>query len=113
MFYISIPIYFYTFHKLTLFDFYMFKKLQEELVRVRAEQSQPSITSPLTEQQVSVQVLGHRSGYLKGFGVRTKSSLASSQNQTGPDSEVQKLRQQVAEFSQRTIFLEGLVLQLA
>ena len=58
-------------------------------------------------------MLGNRSGYLKGFGVRAKSSLAPSQNQTTTDSEVQKLRQQVAEQSQKTTFLENLVLQLA
>ena len=65
-------------------------------------------------------MLGKRSGYLKGFGIQTKCSLAPSQNQTGPDSEVHNLRQQVAEFSQqtnflsqKTIFLENLVLHLA
>ena len=96
------------------------EKWQEELVRLCNEQSQPSITSPLSEQQVSVQVLGKRSGYLKGFGIRTKCSLGPIQNQTGPDSEVLHLRQQVAEFSQqtnflsqKTTFLENLVLHLA
>ena len=67
----------------------------------------------MTEEQISVKVLGQRSGYLKGFGICTKSTSASTQIQTGLDSEVLQLRQQVAEFSKRTIFLEGLVLQLA
>ncbi|RWR79929.1 DL-glycerol-3-phosphatase 2 [Cinnamomum micranthum f. kanehirae] len=50
------------------------QETHEELVRVTTEQSQPSITSPMTEEYISVKV---------------------------------------AEFSKRTIFLEGLVVQLA
>ena len=82
-------------------------------MRLTAEQSQPSITSPMTDEQISVKVLGQRSGYLKGFGIRKKSTSSSTQNRMGPDSEVLQLRQQIAEFGKKTILLEGLVLQLA
>ena len=67
----------------------------------------------MTDEQISVKVLGQRSGYLKGFGIRKKSTSSSTQNRMGPDSEVLQLRQQIAEFGKKTILLEGLVLQLA
>ncbi|XXG76512.1 hypothetical protein AAC387_Pa08g0849 [Persea americana] len=50
------------------------QKTHEELVRLMAEQSQHSITSLMTDEQISVKVLGQRSGYLKGFGIRKKST---------------------------------------
>ena len=82
-------------------------------MRVTAEQSRPYITSPMTDEQISVKVRGQRSGYLKGFGIRMKSTSGSTQNRMCPNYEVLQLRRQVAEFGKRASFLEGLVLQLA
>ena len=33
------------------------------------EQSQPSVTTPMTEEQIAADVLGKRSGYVKGYGI--------------------------------------------
>ncbi|XP_028097323.1 uncharacterized protein LOC114297148 [Camellia sinensis] len=52
-----------------------------------AEQSQPSVTHPLSEEQISREVLGKRSVYLKGYGIR-KDSTSSSTHFEAPNSEV-------------------------
>ena len=37
------------------------------------EQSQPSVTTPMSEEEIAVEVLGKRSGYLNGYGIFTRS----------------------------------------
>ncbi|CAL5332429.1 unnamed protein product [Camellia sinensis] len=51
-----------------------------------AKQSQPSVTHPLSEKQISREVLGKRSVYLKGYGIR-KDSTSSSTHFEAPNSE--------------------------
>ncbi|KAG5512662.1 hypothetical protein RHGRI_038948 [Rhododendron griersonianum] len=59
--------------------------LQVEIAKKIAEQSQPGVTNPQSEVQVSIDVLGKRSGYLKGYGI-CKSTYAT-QSQVVPNSE--------------------------
>ena len=60
------------------------------------EQSQPSVETPLSEEEIAVAVLGKRSGYLNGYGKFTRSSSSSTQSRA-TQSEVIALREQVAE----------------
>ncbi|KAH7841676.1 hypothetical protein Vadar_032941 [Vaccinium darrowii] len=57
--------------------------------------SQPDVINPLSEEQVSVEVLGKRSGYLKGYGIHR--SRYGTQSQGLPNSEVVALKQQVVD----------------
>ncbi|CAL5431124.1 unnamed protein product [Camellia sinensis] len=61
-----------------------------------AEQSQPSVTHPLSEEQISRDVLGKRSVCLKGFGIH-KDSTSSSIHFEAPNSEVIVLQQQLVD----------------
>lgn len=61
-----------------------------------AEQSQPGVTHPLSEEQISREVLGMRSVYLKGYGIR-KDSTSSSTHFEAPNSEVIVLQQQLVD----------------
>ena len=83
------------------------------------EQSQPSVTTPMTEEQIAADVLGKRSGYVKGYGIYARTSSSSPQSRA-PDPEVTALREQLAEQvarqaeqDRRTHALEALVQQLA
>ena len=90
------------------------------------EQSQPSVTTPMTEEQIVADVLGKRSGYVKGYGIYARTSSSSPQSRA-PDPEVTALREQLAEQAarqaeqdsrqaeqdRRTHALEALVQQLA
>ena len=90
------------------------------------EQSQPSVTTPMTEEQIAADVLGKRSGYVKGYGIYARTSSSSPQSRA-PDPEVTALREQLAEQAarqaeqdrrqaeqdRRTHALEALVQQLA
>ena len=83
------------------------------------EQSQPSVTTPMTEEQIAADVLGKRSGYVKGYGIYARSSSSSPQSRA-PDPEVIALREQLAEQAarqaeqdRRTHALKALVQQLA
>ncbi|XXG54636.1 hypothetical protein AAC387_Pa03g2461 [Persea americana] len=91
----------------------------EALVQRTEEQSQPSVTTPMTEEQIAVDVLGKRSGYVKGCGIYTRNSSSSTQSRA-PDPEVIALREQLAEQARRqakqdkrTRALESFVQQLA
>ena len=65
------------------------------------EQSQPSVTTPMTEEQIAIDVLGRRSGYVKGYGIYARTSSSSTQSRT-PDPEVIiALREQLAEQATR------------
>ncbi|KAG5524558.1 hypothetical protein RHGRI_031279 [Rhododendron griersonianum] len=66
-----------------------------EIAKKIAEQSQPGVTNPQSEVQVSIDVLGKRSGYLKGYGIR-KSTYAT-QSQVVPNSEIVALKEVVAD----------------
>ena len=66
------------------------------------EQSQPSVTTPMTEEQIAADVLGKRSGYVKGYGIYTRTSSSSIQSRA-PDPEVITLREQVAEQARRQV----------
>ena len=59
------------------------------------EQSQPSVTTPMTEEQIAADVLGKRSGYVKGYGIYARTSSSSPQSRA-PDPEVTALREQLA-----------------
>ena len=90
------------------------------------EQSQPSVTTPMTEEQIAADVLGKRSGYVKGYGIYARTSSSSPQSRAS-DPEVIALREQLAEQAarqaeqdrrqaeqdRRTHALEALVQQLA
>ncbi|KAF7135983.1 hypothetical protein RHSIM_Rhsim08G0062000 [Rhododendron simsii] len=67
----------------------------DKIAKKLAEQSQPGVTNPQSEVQVSIDVLGKRSGYLKGYGIR-KSTFAT-QSQPVPNSEVVSLKELVAD----------------
>ncbi|CAL5441710.1 unnamed protein product [Camellia sinensis] len=67
-----------------------------------AEQSQPSVTHPLSEEQISREVLGKRSVYLKGYGIR-KDSTSSSTHFEAPNSEVIVLQQQLVDQRQQLV----------
>ncbi|KAL7242894.1 hypothetical protein ACSBR1_015319 [Camellia fascicularis] len=71
--------------------------LYEKMDQLREEASQPGAT-PLTQEQISVQVLGKRSRYLKGFGVGPKPSSAFKSTARSPahDEEVKGLKEEVA-----------------
>ncbi|CAL5326221.1 unnamed protein product [Camellia sinensis] len=64
--------------------------LHATMVSKIAEQSQPSVTHPLSEEQISREVLGKRSVYLKGYGIR-KDSTSSSTHFEAPNSEAQNM----------------------
>ncbi|CAL5416244.1 unnamed protein product [Camellia sinensis] len=64
------------------------------------EQSQPSVTHPLSEEQISREVLGKRSVYLKGYGI-CKDSTSSSTHFEAPNSEVIVLQQQLVDQRQQ------------
>ncbi|XXG86003.1 hypothetical protein AAC387_Pa11g0996 [Persea americana] len=74
--------------------------LMEALVQRTEEQSQPSVTTPMTEEQIAADVLGKRSGYVKGYGIYARTSSSSPQSRT-PDPEVTALREQLAEQAAR------------
>jgi hypothetical protein len=64
-------------------------------VKLIEEQSQPNITNPRSEQLISVDVLGKRSGYLKGYGIHR--STYGTQSERVPNTEEVALKQQVAD----------------
>ncbi|KAF7147564.1 hypothetical protein RHSIM_Rhsim03G0038000 [Rhododendron simsii] len=67
----------------------------DKIAKKLAEQLQPDVTNPQSEVQVSIDVLGKRSGYLKGYGIR-KSTYAT-QSQAVPNSEVVALKELVTD----------------
>ncbi|CAL5405083.1 unnamed protein product [Camellia sinensis] len=64
------------------------------------EQSQPSVTHPLFEEQISKEVLGKRLVYLKGYGI-CKDTTSSSTHFEVPNLEVIVLRQQLVDQRQQ------------
>ncbi|KAG5545496.1 hypothetical protein RHGRI_017855 [Rhododendron griersonianum] len=52
------------------------ERMEDKIAKKLAEQSQPGFTNPQSEVQVSIDVLGKRSGYLEGYGIR-KSTYAT------------------------------------
>ncbi|KAF7132443.1 hypothetical protein RHSIM_Rhsim09G0079100 [Rhododendron simsii] len=54
------------------------KKVHAEIAKKIAEQSQPGVTNPQSEIQVSIDVLGKRSSYLKGYGIRKRTYATQS-----------------------------------
>ncbi|CAL5379484.1 unnamed protein product [Camellia sinensis] len=72
-------------------------ELYEKMDQLREESSQPGAT-PLTQEEITVQVLGKRSGYLRGFGVGPKPSSAfnSTTRSQARDAEVKGLKEEVA-----------------
>ncbi|KAL7212210.1 hypothetical protein ACSBR2_014976 [Camellia fascicularis] len=63
----------------------------------------------MTHEQISVQVLGKRSGYLKGFGVSLKSSSAfkSTARSQAHDKEVKSFKEEVASLKRIIQSYEG------
>ncbi|ONK66476.1 uncharacterized protein A4U43_C06F8570 [Asparagus officinalis] len=72
--------------------------LIERLVNKTIEQSQPEVTSPMNEFEISIDVLGRRPGYLKGYGIhlRGSSSTRSIAKSAERDAEVVVLKETVA-----------------
>ncbi|ONK64760.1 uncharacterized protein A4U43_C07F29580, partial [Asparagus officinalis] len=72
--------------------------LIERLVNKTIEQSQPKVTSSMNEFEISIDVLGRRSGYLKGYGIylRGSSSTRSITKLAERDAEVVALKEIVA-----------------
>lgn len=73
--------------------------LYEKMDQLREEASRPEATS-LTQEQITIQVLGKRSGYLKGFEVGPKPSSAfnSTARSQAHDEEVKGLKEEVASW---------------
>ncbi|KAG5543555.1 hypothetical protein RHGRI_016331 [Rhododendron griersonianum] len=71
------------------------KEVHAKIAKKIAEQSQPGVTNPQSEVQVSIDVLGKRSGYLKGYGIRKRTY--ATQSQVVPNSEVVALKEVVAD----------------
>ncbi|KAF7128139.1 hypothetical protein RHSIM_Rhsim11G0023000 [Rhododendron simsii] len=71
------------------------KEHHDEIVEKIAKQSQSNVTNPRSEVQISIDVPGKRSGYLKGYGIRT--STYATQSQAVPNSEVAALKQVMAD----------------
>ncbi|KAG5517389.1 hypothetical protein RHGRI_037963 [Rhododendron griersonianum] len=67
------------------------KEVHAKIAKKIAEQSQPGVTNPQSEVQVSIDVLGKRSGYLKGYGIRKRTY--ATQSQVVPNSEVVALKE--------------------
>ncbi|KAG5517391.1 hypothetical protein RHGRI_037963 [Rhododendron griersonianum] len=67
------------------------KAFKAKIAKKIAEQSQPGVTNPQSEVQVSIDVLGKRSGYLKGYGIRKRTY--ATQSQVVPNSEVVALKE--------------------
>ncbi|GMP82107.1 hypothetical protein CsSME_00036570 [Camellia sinensis var. sinensis] len=73
-------------------------ELYEKMDQLREKSSQPGAT-PLTQEEITVQVLGKRSGYLRGFGVGPKPSSAfksTTRSSQARDEEVKGLKEEVA-----------------
>ncbi|XP_020243182.1 uncharacterized protein LOC109821402 [Asparagus officinalis] len=70
----------------------------EQLVNKTTEQSQSEVTSPMNEFEISIEVLGRRPGYLKGYGIhlRGSSSTRSLAKSAERDAEVVALKETVA-----------------
>ena len=75
------------------------------------EQLDPNVTKPLSEEQISIDVLGKRSVYVKGYGIR-KTTTPSAQPQTS-DHEVIALRQELDKQSKSLTTVLGVVKVLA
>ncbi|XP_028109948.1 uncharacterized protein LOC114308526 [Camellia sinensis] len=71
--------------------------LYEKMDQLHEKVSQSGAT-PLTQEQISIQVLGKKSGYLKGFGVSPKPSATfkSTARSQAHDKEVEGLKKEVA-----------------
>ncbi|XXG41732.1 hypothetical protein AAC387_Pa01g2137 [Persea americana] len=54
----------------------------------------------MTKEQIAADVLGKRSGYVKGYGIYVRTSSSSPQSRA-PDPEVIALREQLAEQAAR------------
>ncbi|GAB2265546.1 hypothetical protein Dimus_037830 [Dionaea muscipula] len=76
------------------------KQHYDEIIAKIAEQSQPEVTNPRSEEQISIDVLGKRSGYLKGYGIRKTSYTTKSQ--AFSNSEVSALKK-VVEDQAKTV----------
>ncbi|XP_020272360.1 uncharacterized protein LOC109847539 [Asparagus officinalis] len=70
----------------------------ERLVNKTIEQSQPEVKSLMNEFEISIDVLGRRPGYLKGYGIylRRSSSTRSIAKLAERDAEVVALKETVA-----------------
>ncbi|KAF7134583.1 hypothetical protein RHSIM_Rhsim08G0110800 [Rhododendron simsii] len=66
-----------------------------EIAKKISEQSQPGVTNPQSGVQVSIDVLGKRSDYLKGYGIHKRTYATHSQ--VVPNSEVVALKEVMAD----------------
>ncbi|GAB2225585.1 hypothetical protein Droror1_Dr00006382 [Drosera rotundifolia] len=71
------------------------KEHHDEIVAKIAKQSQLNITNPRSEEEISIDVLEKRSGYLKGYGIRKNTYVTKSQ--AASNSEVASLKQVVTD----------------
>ncbi|XP_058191391.1 uncharacterized protein LOC131308467 isoform X2 [Rhododendron vialii] len=71
------------------------KEVHDKIAKKLVEQSQPGVTNPQSKVQNSIDVLGKRLGYLKGYGIR-KSTYATH-SQAVPNFEVVALKEVVAD----------------
>ncbi|KAI8557079.1 hypothetical protein RHMOL_Rhmol05G0306600 [Rhododendron molle] len=67
------------------------KEAHQEIVRITSD-----VTNPQTEEHASVEVLGKRSGYLKGYGIRKNTKANAMPSQPIPNPEVVALQEKVA-----------------
>ncbi|ONK60878.1 uncharacterized protein A4U43_C08F23650 [Asparagus officinalis] len=72
--------------------------LVRNCVNKAIKQSQPEVTSPMNEFEISIDVLGRRPGYLKGYGIhhRGSSSTMSITKSAERDTEVVALKETIA-----------------
>ncbi|KAG5548776.1 hypothetical protein RHGRI_014206 [Rhododendron griersonianum] len=67
------------------------KEAHQEIVRITSD-----VTNPQTEEHASVEVLGKRSGYLKGYGIRKNTKANAMPSQPIPNPEVVALQEKLA-----------------
>ncbi|KAI8537840.1 hypothetical protein RHMOL_Rhmol09G0055400 [Rhododendron molle] len=67
------------------------KEAHQEIVRITSD-----VTNPQTEEHASIEVLGKRSGYLKGYGIRKNTKANAMPSQPIPNPEVVALQEKLA-----------------
>ncbi|KAH7833244.1 hypothetical protein Vadar_004430 [Vaccinium darrowii] len=85
------------------------KERHAQLEAKLKEQSEPDITNPLSEEQISIDVLGKRSVYVKEYGSR-RSTISSSKP---PEETLTKNSRTLAKYSRTMTVVQGLLQVLA
>lgn len=94
---------FYTYANMTIYlIFILLLKLQEQMKDMQELGTQSGL--PFTPEDISVEVLGRRKGYLRGFGVGPKPSFAPSDQgttQTHVEQQQKEFEEQLQQFAEQ------------